>query len=141
LLIAGNSALGSGKTRVKSSALLGSILFALAGLAANAESPLTDTQLRAAFCFGALDQGIQLFRAVTTPWASPTIADFTEKRERLRRFLLPFPTDPGNGARLNIAIAEGRRSYQDCNSVIVNTPDADVCKRVRQCFDLNWLPY
>ena len=134
-----------------------------------AQAPPTDTELRAAFCIGALDKDIEHYRQLSFPpmYLTPdgrgytppddarriqedingTVSDSGQKRERLRQFVFPFWT--GNSS-LAFAVAqnEGRRVYQECTAAIGKggtgtgaEVEIEPCVRVRLCFHLNWLPY
>jgi hypothetical protein len=161
----GNLELGFVKgtmTRIGTTTALIAIAMMIARVAV-AQAPPTDTELRAAFCIGALDEGIEEFRQPPPPmyltpdgrgytpsddarriqeYMNGTVSDFGQKRERLRQFVLPFWT--GNSS-LAFAVArnEGRRVYQECNAAIGKGAEIEIepCVRVRRCFNLNWLPY
>jgi hypothetical protein len=128
-----------------------------------AQAPTTDTELRAAFCIGALDEGIEDSRQPFPPmyltpdgrgytppddarrmqeYINGKVSDYGQKRERLRQFVLPFWT--GNSS-LAFAVArnEGRRVYQECIAAIGKGADGkgaeveiEPCVRVRLCFHL-----
>lgn len=115
------------------------VLATMIARVAVAQAPPTDTELRAAFCIGALDEGIEKFYREPPPamyltpdgrgytpsddarriqeYINGTVSDFGQKRERLRQFVLPFWT--GNSS-LAFAVArnEGRRVYQECIAAI-----------------------
>ena len=113
-----------------------------------AQAPPIDTELRTAFCAGVLDKGIELFSKSALPKnatiqesISRTVNDFGQKRERLRRFLLPFLAGKSNVLLITAAQAEGARVYQECNDTILKDKEGEACVRVRRCFNLDWLPY
>jgi hypothetical protein len=148
---------------IRNAATVTGIVACLVARVTFAQIQPTDTQLRAAFCMGALDRGIVLFkppppiyltpdgRGYTPPetakqmrdYTNATLQDFGEKRERLRRFLVPYFAGADQLLPLSVAMAEGGRLYQDCNSAIAQGADAnaEACRRVRPCFKLDWLPY
>jgi hypothetical protein len=102
----------------------------------------------AAFCTGVLDKGIELFNKSALPENATmresiprTVNDFGQKRDQLRRFLLPFLAGNSNVLPLTAAQAEGARLYQECNDAIGKGKEGDACVRVRRCFNLDWLPY
>lgn len=115
-----------------------------------AQEPPSDMVLRASFCKGALDKGIELFslthfnNAHQEAIAAGTVDTFTRNRERLQRFLLPFSTDQHQQQPLTAAMLEGARLYQECDTAIRGGPteaiNSETCIRVKRCFDLNWLP-
>jgi hypothetical protein len=150
LLAVGNLELGFVKgtmPRIGTTTGLIAIAMMIARVAV-AQAPPTDTELRAAFCMGALDEGIEEFRQPPPPMyliqeiINGTVSDFGQKRERLSQFVLPFLT--GNSS-LAFAVArnQGRRVYQECNAAIGKRAEIEIepCIRVRRCFNLNWLPY
>ena len=124
-------------TRIGTTTALFAIAMMIARVAV-AQAPPTDTELRAAFCIGALDEGIEGFRQPLPPmyltpdgrgytppddarriqeYTNRTVSNFGQKRERLRQFVLPFWT--GNSSLASaVARNEGRRVYQECNAAI-----------------------
>jgi hypothetical protein len=144
------------------------VLATMIARVAVAQAPPTDTELRAAFCIGALDEGIEGFRQPLPPmyltpdgrgytppdvarriqeYTNRTVSDFGQMRERLRQFVLPFWTGNRSFA-FAVARNEGRRVYQECIAAIGKGADGkgaeveiEPCVRVRLCFHLNWLPY
>ena len=137
------------------------IAIAMIARVAVAQAPPTDTELLAAFCIGALDEGIEGYRQPFPPmyltpdgrgYTPPDVArrmqeyingevsDYGQMRERLRQFVLPFWT--GNSS-LAFAVArnEGRRVLQECVAAVGKGVEIEPCVRTRLCFHLNWLPY
>jgi hypothetical protein len=149
-------------TRIGTTTALFAIAMMIACVAV-AQAPPTDTELRAAFCIGALDEGIEGFRQPLPPmyltpdgrgytppdvarriqeYTNGTVSDLGQKRERLRQFVFPFWT--GNSS-LAFAVArnEGRRVYQECIAAMGKGAEIEIepCVRVHRCSNLNWLPY
>jgi hypothetical protein len=142
---------------LKSGAIITVIAAMIAARAGFAQVLPTDTELRAAFCVGVLDEAIESdFLTQPPPLSLPpayarlaqeadakTRREESEGRERLRRFLLPSMTIGGNLLPLRVATDEGGRALRDCtNQVNSKAPETPACTRTRRCCHLDdWLPY
>jgi hypothetical protein len=148
----------TGGIMLKSGATITVIAAVIAARAAFAQVPPTDTELRAAFCIGALDAAVASDSPLTQPpppslppaYArlaqeenAKTRRENSEARERLRRFLLPSMTIGRNPLSLRVATNEGGgRVFGDCLNEMNSKAPGPACTRTRRCFHLDdWLPY